>query len=306
MPWQMRAVPVVFATRWRDKMLRFAGLAFLRLAGIMLMASFAGAMLMRVAPGFASDDQELNSGLSAQSIQAIRQAHLADTNIPLFYAQYLAALVKGDLGTSRSLNQPVKDLLRERLPVTLFNLAFALAVGWLLGLALAVAAQTLRWPVLNFLANGLSGTFISTPAAALALLFLLLRLPPALAAALLVFPKIYRYTQNLLEQSSEMPHVLTARAKGAGPVRVLAWHIAPIALPQLIALIGVSISIGIGVLLPIEVVSDVAGIGQLAWQAAQSRDLPLLINLTMIVTFVTVCATLISDAAQRGFTRSAA
>jgi len=287
-------------------MLRFIGWAALRLAAVMLMASFAGAMLMRLAPGFTSDDQELNSGLSAQSIQAIRQARADDANIPRFYARYLGSLLKGDLGTSRALNQPVKQLLRERLPVTLFNLVFALGAGWLLGLFLAIATQTLRWRALTFLANGLSGTFISTPAAALALVFLLLRLPPAFAAALLVFPKIYRYTQNLLQQSSEMPHVLTARAKGAGPLRVLAWHVAPIALPQLIALIGVSISIGIGVLLPIEVVSDVAGIGQLAWQAAQSRDLPLLVNLTMVVTFVTVYATLISDAAQRGFTRSAA
>jgi peptide/nickel transport system permease protein len=287
-------------------MLRFWGWAVLRLVAVMLMASLAGAMLIRIAPGFTSDDQELNSGLSAQSIQAIRRAHLSDANVPRFYAQYLASLLRGDLGTSRSLNQPVKDLLRDRLPVTLVNLAFALAAGWLLGLALAIAAQVWNIPALKFLANGLSGTFISTPSAALALVFLLLRWPPAFAAALLVFPKIYRYAQNLLQQSSEMPHVLTARAKGAGPWRVLAWHVAPIALPQLIALVGVSISIGIGVLLPIEVVSDVAGIGQLAWHAAQARDLPLLVNLTMVVTFVTVCATLISDAAQRGFTRSAA
>jgi peptide/nickel transport system permease protein len=229
-----------------------------------------------------------------------------DADIPHFYASYVASLIHGDLGASRSLNQPVKDLLRERLPVTLFNLAFALAVGWLLGLALAIAAQIWDTRALSFFANGLSGTFISTPAAALALVFLLLRWPPAFAAALLVYPKVYRYTQNLLQQSSEMPHVLTARAKGAGPWRVLAWHIAPIAFPQLIALVGVSISIGIGVLLPIEVVSDIAGIGQLAWHAAQARDLPLLVNLTMVVTFVTVCATLISDAAQRGLSRSAA
>jgi len=285
-------------------MLRFWTGAVLRLVAVMLMASFAGAMLMRIAPGFSSDDRELNSGLSAQSIQAIRRAHLADANIPHFYAQYLGALMRGDLGTSRSLNQPVKDLLRERLPTTLMNLAFALAVGWLLGLALAIGTQTWDIPALSFLANGLSGTFISTPAAALALVFLLLRWPPAFAAALLVFPKIYRYAQNLLQQSSEMPHVLAARAKGAGPWRVLAWHVAPFAFPQIIALVGVSISIGIGVLLPIEVVSDVAGIGQLAWQAAQSRDLPLLVNLTMVVTFVTVCATLVSDAAQQGFRRS--
>ena len=287
-------------------MLRFWSWAVLRVVAVMLMASFAGAMLMRIAPGFSSDDQELNSGLSAQSIQAIRNARLMDADIPHFYASYVASLIHGDLGTSRSLNQPVKDLLRERLPVTLFNLAFALAVGWLLGLALAIAAQIWDTRALSFFANGLSGTFISTPAAALALVFLLLRWPPAFAAALLVYPKVYRYTQNLLQQSSEMPHVLTARAKGAGPWRVLAWHIAPIAFPQLIALVGVSISIGIGVLLPIEVVSDIAGIGQLAWHAAQARDLPLLVNLTMVVTFVTVCATLISDAAQRGLSRSAA
>jgi peptide/nickel transport system permease protein len=286
-------------------MLRFWGWAVLRLTAVLLMATFAGAMLIRVAPGFSSDEQELNSSLSAQSIQAIRQAHLTDSNVARFYGQYLLSLMKGDLGTSRSLNQPVKDLLRERLPVTLENLGFALAAGWLLGLALAIAAQLWNVRFLTFLANGLSGTFISTPAAALALVFVLLRWPPAFAAALLVFPKIYRYTQNLLQQSCEMPHVLTARAKGAGPWRVLAWHVAPLALPQLIALVGVSISIGIGVLLPIEVVSDVAGIGQLAWQAAESRDLPLLVNLTMVITLVTVCSTLISDAAQRGFTRTA-
>src|SRR5579862_8645389 len=149
-------------------MLRFWGWAVVRVAAVMLMASFAGAMLMRIAPGFSSDDQELNSGLSAQSIQAVRQARLADANIPRFYARYLMSLVRGDLGTSRSLNQPVKNLLRERLPVTLSNLAFALVVGWLLGLALAIGAQTWNIRVVTFLANGLSGTFITTPAAALA------------------------------------------------------------------------------------------------------------------------------------------
>ncbi|HZD95707.1 MAG TPA: hypothetical protein VE133_15700, partial [Candidatus Sulfotelmatobacter sp.] len=68
-------------------MLRFVGRALLRVALLMLLASLAGAILMRVAPGFSSDDQELNSGLSAQSIQAVRQSRMADTNIPVFYAR---------------------------------------------------------------------------------------------------------------------------------------------------------------------------------------------------------------------------
>jgi peptide/nickel transport system permease protein len=281
-------------------------LGIVRLLAIMLLASIVGATLMRIAPGFSSDEQQLNSSLSSQSIQAIRQARLADANIARYYMRYLSGLVRGDLGVSQSLNQPVSELLRERLPVTLRNMAIAVLLAWFLGLALAITAQLVNAVSLTFITDGLSGTFISTPAAVLALLFLMLRLPPEFAAALLVFPKIYRYCHNLLQQSYELPHILTARAKGAGRWRILAWHVAPTALPQLLALVGVSISIVIGVLLPIEVICDVPGVGQLAWQAAESRDLPLLVNLTLVVAFVTVCATMLSDAARRRFTRSAA
>lgn len=256
---------------------------------------------MRIAPGFTSDEQELNSRLSSESIQAIRQARLAQADIPHYYAGYIASLLRGDLGVSQSLNQPVGELLRERLPVTLRSIAVALSLAWFLGLAFAVTSQVAKSRMFTFLTDGLSGAFISTPAAVLALLFVLLRWPPELAAALLVFPKVYRYCHNLLQQSYELPHVLTARAKGAGPWRTLGWHVAPTALPQLLALVGVSISIVVGVLLPIEVICDVPGLGQLAWQAAESRDLPLLVNLTLVVACVTACATMLSDAARRRF-----
>lgn len=277
-----------------------------RVLAIMLAASFLGALLLRYAPGFASDERELNSGLSNSSIQAIRQERLADANVPRFYLHYLISLGRGDLGKSQSLNQPVRALLRDRLPVTLCNLSLALALAWILGLALA--ATSYAWRSLTAAAAGeaLSSVFISTPAAALALIAVLLRYPAWLAAAFLVFPKIYRYSSNLLHDSGEMPHVLMARARGAGNWHVLLWHVVPVGLPQWIALIGVSISIAIGVMLPVEAICDVPGVGQLAWQAALARDLPLLINLTVLVAFLTVFATTISDAARRGFLREAA
>lgn len=286
-------------------MLRTVFSAIGRLLAIMFLAGLFGATLMRVAPGFGTDEQELNSSLSTQSIQAIRQARLADSDIPRYYARYLAALVRGDFGISQSLHQPVRDLLRERLPVTLRSILIALVLAWFLGFALAIFVQIANSTLLTLLTEGLSGTFISTPAAVLALLFVLLRLPPELAAGLLVFPKIYRYCQNLLRQSYELPHVLMARAKGAGSWRILGWHVLPTALPQLLALAGVSISIMIGVLLPIEVICDVPGIGQLAWEAAEARDLPLLVNLTLVVTLITVCATMFSDAVRRHLAQGA-
>lgn len=276
-----------------------------RLLAIMLAASFVGALLLRFAPGFSSDERELNSGLSNASIQAIRQERMADANVPRFYLHYLFSLSRGDLGTSQSLNQPVRSLLRERLPVTIRNLILALGFAWILGLLLASVSHTSRWRSLAFAGEGLSSVLISTPAAALALMAVFLRCPAWIAAALLVFPKIYRYSANLLRDNAELPHVLMARAKGAGKWRVLIWHVMPVGLPQWIALVGVSMSIGIGVMLPVEAICDVPGVGQLAWQAALARDLPLLVNLTVVVAFLTVAATTLSDSARRGFFRSA-
>jgi ABC-type dipeptide/oligopeptide/nickel transport system permease component len=269
-------------------------------------ASFLGALLLRAAPGFASDEREMSSSLSSQSVQAIRQEHLEQSNIPRFYAHYLGSLMRADLGNSLSLNQPVRALLAQRLPVTLRALGLTLLAAWILGLGLAIGAQAFRSSVFGLSTEVMSGMLISTPAAALALIFVLLRWPPLWAAALLVFPKIYRYSSNLLRESYDRPHVLTALAKGAGRWRILFWHVAPSAWPQLLALMGVSISIAIGILLPIEVVCDLPGIGQLAWQAAESRDLPLLVNLTVVVTFLTVVATTLSGALQRGSLRSTA
>jgi peptide/nickel transport system permease protein len=75
-----------------------------------------------------------------------------------------------------------------------------------------------------------------------------------------------------------------------GELRILAWHVLPVAGPQLIALAGVTISLALGASIPVESLCGLPGIGQLAWQAALSRDLPLLVNLTVLVTLVTLLA----------------
>ena len=68
------------------------------------------------------------------------------------------------------------------------------------------------------------------------------------------------------------------------------WHVLPVAAPQLFALAGVSVCIAFAAAIPVEVLCDLPGIGQLAWKAALSRDLELLVNLTMIVTLITLLA----------------
>ena len=124
--------------------------------------------------------------------------------------------------------------------------------------------------------------------------------------ALVVFPKVFSYTRNLLAKSYDSPHLLTAYAKGVGPVRIFLWHVLPVAGAQLLAVAGISVSIALGAAIPVEALCGIAGIGQLAWQAALGRDLPLLVNLTVLVTVITLAANWGSEfAGQRFSTRAA-
>ncbi len=72
-------------------------------------------------------------------------------------------------------------------------------------------------------------------------------------------------------------------------------HILRTTAPQLLALAGVSVSVAFAAAIPVEVVCDLPGIGQLAWKAAMGRDLALLVTLTMIVTLVTLVANSAAD-----------
>src|SRR5271154_6776835 len=103
-----------------------------------LLGGLLGATLVRLGPGFGVDERELDSRLSAQSQQAIRAERARDNNIPAFYFRYLAGLARGDFGFSRSLNRPVSELLKERLPLTMLSLAYGVLIGVSSGLALAL------------------------------------------------------------------------------------------------------------------------------------------------------------------------
>jgi peptide/nickel transport system permease protein len=257
---------------------------------VLLLGGFLGATMVRLAPGFGVDEEELDTRLNQASVQALRQAHSTDENLGRFYVRYLGQLLQGDLGMSQTLHQPVRQLLAERFPETLKSMALGLALGWTAGLTLAIVAVMSRSWFIDLATGLLVSVLLCIPAAVLALLFVIAQEPGRLVIGLIVFPNIFHYARNLLAQSASLPHVLTARAKGVGGFRVLLWHILPVAGPQLLALAGVSVNIAFAAAIPVEVLCDLPGIGQLAWKAAMGRDLVLLVNLSMIVTLITLLA----------------
>src|SRR5215470_19091791 len=91
----------------------------LTVAGIVLAGGLICATLVRLAPGFATDEQQLDPRLSAESLRALHDSHESEKDILHFYIGYISRALHGDLGISHSLNQPVSTLLRDRFPVTL-------------------------------------------------------------------------------------------------------------------------------------------------------------------------------------------
>ncbi len=253
-----------------------------------LLGGLLSAALVRLAPGFDADEEQLDPHLNSESLQALRQVRLEQHNILRFYFHSLHQAIHGDLGTSISLGQPVNRLLRQRAPLTLRLVGIGLLLSWSVAMALALSAAWLRASAYDAATTAISGMFLCIPAAVLALLSVLWNVPGALVVALIVFPQVYRYARNLLAKAYSLPHVMAARSRGLGELRILFWHVVPVAGPQLLALAGVSVSIAIGAAIPVEALCGLAGVGQLAWQAALARDLPLLMNITILVTLVTL------------------
>ncbi len=262
----------------------------LTIVATVLLGGLLSATLVRFAPGFDTDEAQLDPHLNSESIQALQKARLDQHNIFLFYSHALQRTAHGDFGTSLSLGQPVGLLLRQRVPLTLELVGVGWLLSWTAVLALALSAAWLRVLAYDTLATVLTGTFLCIPAAVLALLSVLWNVPGAIAIALIIFPRDYRYARNLLAKAYTRTHIVTARAKGLGELRILFWHVVPLVGPQLLAVAGVSVSLALGAAIPVEALCGLAGVGQLAWQAALSRDLPLLMNITVLVTLVTLLA----------------
>ena len=254
------------------------------------------ATLVRFAPGYGIDERELDPRLNHASLEAIRNSHRLNSNLGSYYGNYLWGTVHGNFGTSEWLQRPISSLVRERFPVTARSVLIGVLLAWATALAASLAGVFFRGLFVDISSTIVSGLLIAMPAAVIAMFTVYLRAPVSLAIGVVTFPRLFRYLQNLLTHAYEQPHILAAQARGIGRAAIVFRHVVPSAAPAIFALLGVSLSIAFGAAIPIEALCDSPGIGQLAWQAALNRDLPLIMNLTLLITIVTVAANSLANA----------
>ena len=265
---------------------------------VLLICGLLAATLVRIAPGFGMDERLLDMRLSSGSLQAVGRQSAEHSNILHYYWHYLRQLTRGDLGTSLSSGRPVSELLSERLALSFRSAMAGLSLAWLMALMAVTLLELSHRRCGEAMASLLTGALLCTPAALVALACVYIGATPAAAIAAIVFPRVFQYVRDLVRQAGEAPHVLTAHALGVHPLRILTRHVAPPVLPELLALGGISVSMAMGSMVPVEALCDSPGVGQLVWQAAMARDLPVLVNVTLLLAAFTIGANLLADTAR--------
>lgn len=266
-----------------------------RVLSLVLMAALGSIVLMRYAPGYFTDSREMDAAYAQGARTQLHALHESQGSLPALLKSQLGGWLHGDLGRSRHFDVPVAGLLRERSTITARLLLQGIATGWLVALACALPLSARRTDRGEILLAGSTATLLAIPAGVLAVLSLLLNKGgPVAVLALLIAVRDFKLLYRLLRASWRAPHLLQARAQGFSFFQTVRVHLFPVLGFELLAIAMMSLVLALSALVPVEVVFDVPGLGQLAWSAATNRDLPVLVAVTAVLAACIGFASLIA------------
>jgi peptide/nickel transport system permease protein len=287
---------------------RRLGQAVLIVAGITLITF----LLMYLIP---ADPARMIAGRNApqSTVESIRQQLGLDRPIVEQYLIYLSNLLQGDLGRSYMQRTEVGELLWSRLPATLELMAGGIFFELLIGIPAGLAAAAYRGRLPDRVIMVAAFVGVSAPQFLVGILLLYVfaveldwlplrgyggldnLLLPALTLGILGGGWYARMMRSSMVDVLRRDYIRTARAKGAGAGRILVVHGLRNAILPIVAMIGLDIGIFMSGVVVVESVFGWPGIGQLAWQAIQRLDIPIIMGVTLIAALAIVLGNLLAD-----------
>lgn len=257
----------------------------------------------------------LIAGRSAtpQMVAAIRHELGLDQPLVMQFLHYVGNLLHGDLGRSYTQKTEVLPLIRARLPATLILMAAGIVVEVALGLTFGIIAAVRRGGFVDRSVMMLSFVGVSSPQFVVALLLLYVFAAtlgwfpmsgfgtarhvvlPALTLGVLGAGWYARMVRSAMIEVLRQDYVRTAHAKGLSGRRVVLGHALPNALLPIIAMVGIDIGQFMSGVVVVEAVYGWPGIGQLAWQAIQQVDVPIIMGVTLVSALAIVLGNLLAD-----------
>jgi len=289
-------------------------------------------LLMHLAPGDVADTIAQNSGgLDSEVMDQIRKDYGLDLPLWQQLLKYLARVVVLDLGHSFYYNQPVTDLIFEKLPATLLLVVSAQIVSITLGVFLGVLASRKPNGVTSHFVTVLSLLGYAAPVfwTGIMLIILFASIIPIfpignmvdvsveregfayiidvlhhLVLPTLTLSSIFLALYSRLVRASMLDvlgsdFIRTAQAKGLSEFQVIYKHALRNALLPVVTTAGLVFSSLMSGAVLVEAVFSWPGLGTLAVQSIIARDTPTILGILFFSSLVVIVANLLTDLVYR-------
>lgn len=293
----------------------------LGLIPVLLLVSMFSYAIIQAAPGNPIDNY-VRPGMSKEQIEEIKEEYGLNGNIAQQYLNWLAHVLRGDLGTSIRTHRPVSEMIGERLPATLMLMGTSLLIAIVVSIPLGLWAGLHKNKTVDKIISTITYLGISIPPFWLGMILVVvfalnLKLFPTGGMRTLnvnttgdllwhlVLPSIVlslnnmavftKYIRSNTISQMEEDYVLTAISKGTNKKRVLFKHVLKNCLLPIITLVGINIAGLVCGSFVIENVFSWPGIGRLMMEAIGNRDYPVIMGYTMFSCLILLFGNLIAD-----------
>ena len=259
---------------------------------------------------------------------ALRQRWGLDQPLPIQYLKWMSNVVRGEFGMSMTHSMPIKDVLGERMLMTVILAGSTIMFTWVMAIPIGIYSAVRQRSVEDYTFTFLGFVGLSVPDFLLALVMMYFafvwfdfdvgglfsreyqKSPWNLAkvwdlAKHMWIPVIILGTSgtaglirilraNLLDELRK-PYVITARAKGLPEIRVILKYPLRVALNPLISSVGYILPFLISGSVIVSVVLSLPTVGPILLQSLVNEDMFLAGTIILFLGLLTVVGTLLSD-----------
>jgi peptide/nickel transport system permease protein len=301
-------------------MLTFLGKRILQLIPTLFLVSLMIFSLQKLLPGDAAltmAGEERDPAVIAQ----IRAQYHLDQPWPQQYAAWISGVLHGDLGESIRIKQSVRDLVLEKLPVTMQLAAMAIIIGLSIGLTAGVVSAVKRDTAWDYAANVFALWGRSTPTFWLGIMLIFLfavklewlpasgyvrpsedfwksiasTVMPAFVLGNVSAAVLMRHTRSAMLDALGSDYVRTARAKGLSERTVILKHAMRNALTPVITLGVLELGEFLSGAVLTEQIFSIPGFGKLIVDAVFNRDYAVVQGVVLVTATIYVTLNLVAD-----------
>lgn len=281
--------------------------------------------ILALAPGDPLSDLALNPSVPPEVRQRIRENMGIDDPIPVQYGKWAKSLFTGEFGYSYRTRAPVIDLIKQRLPTTLYISGLAFLLSILIAIPIGVLSAVKQYSVFDNVATTLAFIGFSLPTFCTGLLFILLftikldwlpsiyrstvegeglsllwerirqAIMPITVLGLFQAATLIRFVRASMLENIHQDYVRTARSKGLAERSVITRHALRNALIPVVTIVALLVPGVITGAVVTEQIFRVPGMGDLLISSIRNNDTPVVMTITFMFAVLVVIFNLVAD-----------